>query len=157
MITGIILSACTASSSTARKEQAAASYELNAALIESGSYQFTVNSASPSGGRNIQLTSPYMMKARDGHYEAHLPYFGRAYSGGYGDSGGIEFNGVPEDLKITRNDNKKLISITFSIKEKTEQYKVSLTVGSSAYGNLVISSPKKQSISYKGVAGALQN
>ncbi|MCK4879180.1 MAG: DUF4251 domain-containing protein [Bacteroidales bacterium] len=153
----LILSGCSATSSTAKKEQAAANFEKTANLIESGNYKFTIRSASPAGGKTIQITSLYTLKAMEGNYKAYLPYFGRAYSGGYGESGGVEFNGEPENLKITRNDNKNKISVAFTIKSDTEQYKVNLQVGASGYGNLVISSQKRQTISYYGLTDGLKD
>jgi len=119
-----ILSGCSSSSSLAKKEKAAADFEQTAALIESGNYMFTVRTASPSGGRTIQITSHYALKAADGKYEAYLPYFGRAYSGAYGDGGGIEFNGEPEDLQITRDDDKLSISVNFSIQSDKDKWVV---------------------------------
>ena len=153
----ILLSACSASSSTAKKEKAAAEFELTAALVESGNYMFTVRSASPTGGKTVQITSHYALKAMEGKYEAYLPYFGRAYSGAYGDSGGIEFDGEPENLQITRNDNKLSISVSFTIQAEKDKYEVNLNVGSSGFGKLLVSSPKRQSISYSGQAGELKN
>jgi len=151
----IILSGCSASSSTAKKEKKAADFEQTAALIESGNYQFTVRSATPSRGKTIQITSEYTLKASDGNFEAHLPYFGRAYSGGYGESQSVEFNGEPEDLEIVRKENKNNISVSFTIISGADQYTVNLEVGTSGYGNLLISNPKKQAISYYGLASAL--
>ena len=153
--TAIILSACSASSSTAKKEKNAADFEQTAALIESGNYQFTVRSASPSGGRTIQITSEYTLKASDGNFEAHLPYFGRAYSGGYGESHSVEFNGKPANLEMARKENRNNISVSFTIKSGADQYTINLEVGASAYGTLKISNPKKQPISYYGLASAL--
>lgn len=151
----IVLSGCSASSSTAKKERNAADFEQTAALIESGKYQFTVRSASPSGGRTIQITSEYSLKASEGNFEAHLPYFGRAYSGGYGESQSVEFNGKSENFEISRKENRNNISVSFTIKSGTDQYTVNLEVGASAYGTLKISNPKKQPISYYGLASAL--
>ncbi len=158
MITAaIVLSACSASSSTTKKEKAAADFEQTAELIESGNYQFAVRSASPSGGKTIQITSLYTLSAKEGTYEAHLPYYGRAYSAAYGGGGGVEFEGVPEDLTITRKDNKNSISVAFTIQSETEKYNVNLEVGASGYGNLVINSQNRQTISYYGLTGALKD
>lgn len=157
LIAAIILAGCSASSSTAKKEKAAADYANTAALIESGNYMFTIRSASPSGGRTIQITSHYALKAREGSYEAYLPYFGRAYSGAYGDSGGIEFNGEPENLTITRDDNKMKVSVSFSIQSEKDSYSVKLNVSSSGNGNLIIGSQKRQSITYAGQCGELED
>jgi len=151
----IFLSACSASTSTAKKEKAAADFEQTSALIESGSYQFTVRSASPSGGKTIQITSEYTMKAKDGNFEALLPYFGRAYSATYGASQSIEFNGEPEDLEISSNDNKNKVSVSFTITADAEKYTVNLEVGGSGFGNLRISNPRKQPISYSGLLSEL--
>lgn len=155
MSTVILLSACSSSSYTAKSEENAAGFEQTAALIESGNYQFTVRSASPSGGRTVQISYGYVMKATDGTYEAHLPYFGRSYSGAYGDGGSVEFEGEPEKLQITRKDSKNSIEVEFEIKSGTELYMVKLQVGGSGYGNLVISSQKRQTISYYGLTSAL--
>ena len=153
----IVLSGCSASSSTAKKEKNAAAFEQTAAMIESGSYQFAVRSATPSGGKTIQITSLYTLMAKEGNYEAHLPYFGRAYSGAYGDGGSVEFNGKPEKLEITRRDNTNNILVKFTIKSGSDQYTVNLEVGASAYGNLTISNPKKQPITYYGLASELKD
>ena len=160
----IMLSACSASSSSTKndkketkKEKTAADFEQTASLIESGSFQFTVRTATPSGGKTIQISSPYTLSAKEGNFEAYLPYFGRAYSGGYGDSGSVEFNGKPEGLEITRKDNKNNITVKFTIKSKSGQYTVNLEVGASGYGNLHISNPKKQPISYYGLTSELKD
>ena len=153
----VFLSACSASTSASKKEKAVADFEKTAALIESGSYLFTVRSASPSGGRTIQITSNYTLKARDGKFEAYLPYFGRAYSGGYGDSGGIEFSGEPQDLEVSTNSRKNRISVKFTIQADKDIYNVHLNVGSSGFGNLVIASRNRQSITYSGLANELSD
>jgi len=154
----IFLSACSATSSTAKKEKAAADYEHIAALIESGNYQFSINSASPSGGRRIQITSPYIMTVKEGKFDADLPYFGRVYTGAgaYGEAG-VKFKGEPEKLTITRKDNKNKISLEFFITTDTDNYNVNLDVGASGYGNMLVSNPNKQSISYTGLISELKN
>ena len=160
MAAAIALAGCSAASSTSgsnrkelKKEQAAASFDKTASVIDSGNYQFTIRSATPSGGKTIQITSLYTMKATGGSYKAYLPYFGRAYAGAYGDGGSIEFDGEPENLKITRNDDKNTITVSFNIKSQKDQYTVSLEAGASGYGTLVITGDKQQSISYYGLAG----
>lgn len=153
----VLFTACSSSSETARSESKAADFERTASLIESGNYQFSIRSASPTGGRTIQITSTYVMKASDGVYDANLPYFGRAYSAGYGQGGGVEFTGEPENLQIERNEKKYKLTLSFSIRSSTEKYDVNLSVGASGFGNLVISSNKRNSISYYGMTGALGN
>ena len=153
----VILSACSSTASTSRSENKAADFETTAALIESGNYQFTVRTASPTGGRTIQITSSYVMKASGGNYEALLPYFGRVYSGGYGQGGSVEFSGEPENLQVERNDKKHRMEVKFSINTEGEKFDVKLVVGASGSGNLLVSSSRRQSISYNGLATAPQD
>ena len=158
----MVLAGCGASTSTtsgqltSKQEKKAADFEKFAALVESGSYQFAVRSATPTGGKTIQITSEYTMEAREGVYQAYLPYFGRAFQASYGGDGGIEFKGEPENLQITRNDKKNTISVSFLIKSDNDQYNISLEIGSSGYGNLGINSQKRQNISYYGQASELR-
>ena len=160
----LVLSACSASSSTtetdkkeSKKEKSAAEFEQTAALIESGSYQFAVRSATPSGGKTIQITSLYVLRAKEGNYEAYIPYYGRAYSASYGVGGGVEFNGEPENLEISRKENKSNIAVEFTIMSGTDKITVNLEVGSSGFGNLLISNPRRQPISYYGLVSALED
>lgn len=138
-----------------RQEKKTADFEKLATLVESGNFQYTVRTASPSGGRTIQISSEYTLEARDGAYEAQLPYFGRAYSVSYGGDGGIAFKGNPENLQITRNERKSTVQVKFQIRGGGDDYKVSLEIGSSGFGSLVVSSQKRQSISYYGQVSEL--
>ena len=154
---------CGASSSStesgqkiSKQDKKAAGFEKFAKLIESGSYQFVVRSATPTGGKTIQITSEYTLEAREGTYEAHLPYFGRAYSASYGGDGGIEFKGEPENLKLTRNEKLYTISVSFLIRGDNDQYTISLEISSSGYGSLGINSQKRANISYYGQASELK-
>lgn len=164
LITALIaLSGCGASSSTAdgvqnssRQEKKAAEFENIATLLESGHFQFTLRSATPTGGKTVQMTSEYTMEAIEGVYQAYLPYFGRAYSASYGGNGGIEFKGAPENYSLTRNEKKNIIAISFDIKTDDDLYGISLEIGSSGYGTLVVTSQKRQSISYYGLVGELK-
>lgn len=120
------------------------------ALIESGNYVYQVQSVNPTGGRTIQTSTMYTMKATDGTFEADLPFFGRAYQADYGGDGGIRFNGEPDNLEIQKDARKYTISVSFSIKQPNDQFQVNLSVGSGGYGTLNIRSQKRQPISYYG-------
>ena len=153
----LIITGCSVSSSTSKKEKNAADFAKTSALIESGNYQFTVRSATPSGGKTVQITSSYVLEASDGTYNAYLPYYGRAHSVSYGGDGAVEFKGEPENLKITRDEDKNKISVSFTMKSEKDQNKVTLDIGPSGFGNLVVTSQKRQTISYYGFASALKN
>ncbi len=160
----LILSACKASSSTAgddgkasKNEKKDAQYEQMAALIDGGEFAYTVQSANPTGGKTVQITSSYTMEAKEGIYKAYLPYFGRAHNASYGGDGGVEFEGEPTDLKINKNADKRTITISFSIKNENETYGCTLVTGGGGNGTLTISSSNRSIISYYGKVSELSD
>jgi hypothetical protein len=157
----LIISGCKASSSTAgddsklsKNEKKDAQFEQMAALIEGGEFVYTAQSASPMGGKTIQITSSYTLEAKEGIYKAYLPYFGRAHSASYGGDGGVEFEGEPTDLKVNKNADKKTITISFNIKNKNETYGCTLVTGG-GNGTLTITSSNRSTISYYGKVSSI--
>lgn len=57
----------------------------------------------------------------------------------------------------TRDEDKNKISVSFTMKSDKDQNKVSLDIGASGFGNLVVTSQKRQTISYYGLASALKD
>ena len=157
-----LLTGCGASSSStgsdgksSKEEKRAAEYDNTVALVDSGNYEYTLKSASPMGGRTIQITSTYTLDVKDGVYKAYLPYYGRAFNASYGGDGGVDFEGEPEDLSIVKNADKRTITVSFSIKNDNELYDCTLVIGSSGNGTLTIASSNRQTISYYGVVSKL--
>jgi len=136
-----------------KKEQ---EYQEMIEVIEGSSYAFEVQNIMPTGGRNIRSTSMYTMEVNGDQYKAQLPYFGRAYSAGYGSDGGVTFDGQAENLEITRNDKKMNLLISFDIDGDGDRYQVSLNVSRSGFGTLNIISTRRQPISYSGTVRAIQ-
>jgi hypothetical protein len=140
-----------------KKERRAEEFEKTALLVEGENYIYRVQSVNTGRGKTIQTTSPYSMKVRNGQYEATLPYFGRAYQADLGGSGGIEFNGTPEDMAISKDTNKLTITTTFTIANSGEKYNSTLVIGSNGYGTLTIHSQRRQAISYYGQISELKD
>jgi len=138
-----------------QKKDKDAQYQDVISLIEGGSFEFKVQTVNPSGGKTIRPTTIYTMVADEGTFRAHLPYFGRAYQPSYGGTGGIEFNGSPEEMKISKNERKRNITLEFKMKGDQDTYDITFTTGHSGYGNLFISMTRRQSISYYGTVGPL--
>ncbi|MCK5367021.1 MAG: DUF4251 domain-containing protein, partial [Cyclobacteriaceae bacterium] len=83
---------------------------------------------------------------------AEMPYFGRAFSGGYsGSDGGIKFDGLMENYDVQQNDKKRRIMVKFKVKETDDSYNCTLSISSMESASLSISSNKKQGISYTGI------
>ena len=147
---GVTTSQTGSDNKASKKEKRAVEFEKTAILVESGNYIYKVQSANTGRGKTIQTTSPYSMKVSNGNYEATLPYFGRAHQANLGGSGGIEFNGTPEDLAITKDTDKHTITTAFSITNSGEKYNATLVIGSNGYGTMTIYSQRRQAISYYG-------
>lgn len=126
------------------------------ALIESGRYEFRVQSVQPTGARTVNPSSIYTMVAKDSTFKAHLPYFGRVFQPTIGGSGGIVFDGTPENLEISLNEKKRMVNVKFRIQGDQEKYDLYLSVGSSGYGSLNASSQNRQAITYSGIISPLK-
>lgn len=131
--------------------------------LATGAYTQAVNGLLPPGSTagqiNLMGNSNYFKIMKDS-VSAYLPYFGERQMGGNygGTNGGIEFDGVPEDLEITPTD-KNGYNIRFSINDKEnniENYKVFIQIFKDLNTNMVISSSQRLSIRYRGVAMPLQ-
>lgn len=127
-------------------------YENIIALVESGKYEFIGRKANPLKGRQIDLTTRQNFMKIDGeNASAQMPYFGRAFSGGYSSSdGGIKFDGLMENYNVRQNDKKRRISISFKVKGEGDNYSCSLSISSMESASLSVTSNNKQGISYNG-------
>lgn len=150
LLTILILLSGLAPALAQKKEKKEQEFKEMTALIESGSYMFTVQSVNPTGGGSRSVSPSYTLEARDSIYRAYLPYMGRAYTASYGGDGGIEFEQAPENLELSLNEKKQIIKVQFSIKGDTDKYDLFLSVGGSGYGTLSINSQNRQPISYSG-------
>ncbi|MEM7486407.1 MAG: DUF4251 domain-containing protein, partial [Bacteroidota bacterium] len=81
-----------------------------------------------------------------------LPYFGeQQIPGKYNDSHvGIQYEGIPEDFKITKNENDKYYEIDFVIKNDIETYDLNIKIypNLSSYINVV--SSHRTTVAYNG-------
>jgi len=84
---------------------------------------------------------------------AHLSYFGELRTVGYSDSRDthIEFNNLIRDYKTKINEKKRHISISFKVKNETEQFNVKLLLFSNQKGNLIVYGSYRTTIRYDGI------
>ncbi|MBZ9779370.1 DUF4251 domain-containing protein [Psychroflexus sp. CAK8W] len=88
---------------------------------------------------------------------ANLPFFGeRQFGGGYNSNTGIEFKGIPKDLKITKYDKKDHYQVNFNIREDSESYQVNLTIYPSLKGTININSSQRFPMRYEGSVNILK-
>lgn len=82
---------------------------------------------------------------------AYLPYYGeRQFGGAYDNDGAIEFEGVPRDLEINKNEDKNYYSIEFNIQKDAESYKVNLVLYPNFKGLINVNSAQRFPIRYEG-------
>ncbi|MBZ9650489.1 DUF4251 domain-containing protein [Psychroflexus montanilacus] len=105
---------------------------------------------------NLQGNSNYFRFEGDS-VSADLPYYGeRQMGGGYNSNSGIEFEGVPKNLKIEKEADKNEYSIKFDIKEDSENYQVTLTIYSNLKALINVNSSQRFPIRYDGTIKALE-
>ena len=141
-----------------KQEKRQAKYEAALSLINSENFEFIAQRANPPKVRSIDLTTnPNFLRIKSDKGSADMPYFGRAYSGGYsGSDGGIKFDGPFESYDVTKNDKKQRIVIKFKVKGSGDTYNCTLSISSLESAYLSVISNNRQGISYDGYIREIQ-
>jgi len=110
-----------------------------------------------NSGSNISLIgNPNYLKVEGDTISAYLPFFGeRQLTGGFSDRNAIEFKGIPDKLKISKNSKKNTYTLLFSIKERTEVYQVTITLFNNQTSHIHINSSQRNFIRYIGKVSEL--
>jgi len=126
-------------------------------LIKSGEFVFTATRALPLGGGSIDLTTnTNYVKFHQNRIESYMPFFGIAYNVDYGADGGIKFAGKPKEFKMVANSKGKGYEISATVTGKMDIYQLSLFVTPEGSATLLIISNNRNSISYSGEIGKLE-
>ncbi len=142
----------------AKEKRKQEQYDLIKKLVLEEKYEFIGRKANPQSGRQIDLTTrSNYLRISSGKAHASMPYFGRAFSGGYSNSdGGVKFEGPMENFSVQENDKKRRIIIGFTTKSADDSYNCTLTISGMESASLSVSSSKRQTISYTGIVRELQ-
>jgi len=134
-----------------------ANYSKIKTLIESNNFDFEGTWVNPLGGtRRSLVTNPNRLRIIKNNADGNLPFFGVMHQSGYTNNVGIEFNNQMEDYKISFNDESQRISISFLVKNKSERFKISIDITSNGGAKVIVSSNKRNTISYDGIIKAIQ-
>ena len=133
-----------------KKEKEAKQAALVKQLVEMQDYDFVAQSAIPTGGRTLQLTSDYTFKVRKDSLISDLPYYGKAFSADIGGgSGGIAFKTT--DFSYEKEDGKKgSWDIKIKPKDVSSTNQMSLHISSSGYTSMMVMSNSRENISFYG-------
>ena len=126
------------------------------AMIDSRHFTFHAQTAIPLSGRSKQLTTEYYLTVLGDSIVSELPYYGRAYSAGYGtNEGGFSFTTTKFEYTSTPT-KKGGWDITIKPKDQKDLRQFSLSVSATGYGNLQALSNNRQPISYHGYISAVK-
>lgn len=137
-----------------RKEE---NYQQIINLVQSENFEFIGRKANPQSGRQVDLTTRQnFMRIKGKNASADMPYFGRAYSGGYSSSdGGIKFDGPMEAYDVQKNDKKHKITVKYKVRGADDTYSCTFTISGLESASLLVSSNKRQVMNYTGVLKAI--
>ncbi len=122
-------------------------------MINDKEFIFHAHSAAPLGGATIQLTSPYDLRISNDTLISHLPYFGRAFVGGYGTGeSGIQFTSTSFEYKVKQK-RKGGWEIRLTPEDQRDVRLLQLNISESGYGTLQVFSDNRQAISFRGYMG----
>jgi hypothetical protein len=108
-------------------------------------------------GRVRQLTPDYDLKITKSSIVSYLPYFGRAYSAPLDPTqGGIQFTSKDFEYTATPR-NKGGWDVLIKPKDYRDVQQMTLTISSTGYATLQVTSINRQPISFNGYIRAPKN
>jgi hypothetical protein len=126
-------------------------------LVEQQHYVFNAQSATPMKGGYKHLSAGYDLKVTKDTITSDLPYYGRAYQGGYGTSdGGIKFTSLEFDYKIEKGKKEGWV-ITIKTKDIASAREMVLTAFENGSASLNVNANDRQPISYTGYITGMKN
>lgn len=134
------------------------SFEELKELVQSRQFEIEHDWAQPITGNQINLIgNPNYIRFLRDSVELFLPYFGIRHQGGNygGRDGGIEFEGVPENLKIIEAENNKSIAIEFEAEENQENFDFRIVLFSNGRASTSVNTSDRSAISYRGFVNNL--
>lgn len=147
-----LLVSCGSSSKTTNAERQDLSSISN--LLNKRSFEIENQWAFPlRGGRIDLIGNPNFIRILGDSADVYLPYFGvRQMGGGYGEPGGIIFNGLIKDVNIEQGKNDKSMTMNFKADQGNENLQFFITLFPNNKTNISVSSTQRDAISYQGHA-----
>lgn len=174
LMAGMIIGCGTASNTISSQSQVKQLDE----LVSSKSFQIQSNWAMPlmtrsmnsisnagllpvgSSGSQINLIgNSNFFKVEGDTISAYLPYYGeRHMGGGYtNNDNAIQFKGVPKNYEVTEDKKTGSKEISFTINNRTESFRVFITLSPNLSSNINVNSTERFSIRYRGEVEPISN
>ena len=140
-------------------------------IIDEGSYEIIsdmalpmmtngLNSLSNAGlfppgsnaGQVNLIGNPNYVRVIGDSVSVYLPYYGeRQMGGGYNNDGpGIQFDGIPTNMKVVENTDKQRYEISFQMKRTSEQFNVNMFIFPNLSTAINVNSNQRFPIRYQG-------
>ncbi|MBC7760140.1 MAG: DUF4251 domain-containing protein [Phormidesmis sp. FL-bin-119] len=120
-------------------------------LLESKNFTFVAESANPTSGGNIRLTSSnYQLRFYKDSLESFLPYFGTAFRARYGASQSPLIFSSSDFTYESKTSRKGSLILTIKINNPGDPDVLILSVSPLGYGTLLVNSIDRQSITFYG-------
>jgi hypothetical protein len=118
--------------------------------VETKNFVFQAQSASPQGGRFIQLTSPYDVRIKNDTLVTFLPYFGRAFVAPINPAeGGIRFNSTSFDYTV-ENRKKGGWNVLITPQDARDVRLLQFIITETGNATLQVLSNNRQPITFNG-------
>lgn len=135
---------------SSKKEKDSVKAQMTKSQVEAKSFVFQAQSASPMRGGRRNLTPGYTLLISNDTLVSDLPYFGRAYSAGYGTSdGGIKFTSTKFESTV-KNRKKEGWEINVKPSDISNIEVLIITVHESGSASLQVKTRDRQPISFDG-------
>ena len=154
MLSSLLVGSLTARTQDTKKDKDAEKIAQVKILVDSQNYVFVAQSAMPMSGRVRQLTPDFDLKVTKSSIVSYLPYFGRAYTAPIDPTqGGIQF--TSKDFEYTANPRAKGgWDVLIKPKDYRDVQQMSLSISSTGYATLQVTSTNRQPISFNGIIRA---
>ncbi len=119
-------------------------------LVKTTTFVFAAQTAYPQGSVAVDLSMDnYTVEYNPELIKSDLPYYGKAYGGvAYGGGGGIRFTAKPGEY-VTEQTKKGYI-IKTDVRDASDTYTLTLTVGTEGGASLAVSSNNRSPITFTG-------
>ncbi len=110
-----------------------------------------------AGNRFSLINTPNYLELKGDMVSSYLPYFGEQQfgNGHYSGKTAIEFNDVPRELTVTKNEKKKRYDVSFHIERDTESFQVNIKLFQTLKCQMVVNSNQRFPIRYEGKMTAI--
>lgn len=148
----LLIGSCKSSTSLQDKAQ---QKEALKNAVDSKSFEFSAQSASPQGYKLINLSHGYSLKISGDSIYAYLPYYGKSHTAPI-DPTNIGVNFISTNFEYLKEDKKGRWEIKIKTKDTPNQAQLTFSIGDTGYASLHVIENNRQSISYNGIVEPLK-